>query len=102
MEWLRPARGLEREAWIKGEMCGTAWMSSLVCLALGFVLFSYIYLLSAWLQRWVFFFGLEISLTLSLLEVLGDASLRLAHTVRQTCVERSCISVFLTVGNGGV
>jgi hypothetical protein len=42
------------------------------------------------------------SLSLSLLEVLGAASLRLAHTVRQTCVERSCISVFLTVGNGGV
>jgi hypothetical protein len=34
------------------------------------------------------------------LVVLGAASLRLAHTVRQTYVERSCISVFLTVGNG--
>jgi hypothetical protein len=47
-------------------------------------------------------FGLEISLTLSLLEVLGAASLRLALTVRQTCVEMCCISVFLTVGNDDV
>jgi hypothetical protein len=42
------------------------------------------------------------SLSLSLLVVLGAASLRLAHTVRQTCVERSCISIFLTVGNDDV
>jgi hypothetical protein len=43
----------------------------------------------------------NLSHSLSLLVVLGAALLRLAHTVRQTCVERSCISVFLTISNGG-
>jgi hypothetical protein len=43
----------------------------------------------------------NLSHSLSLLVVLGAASLRLAHTVRQTYVERSCISVFLIVSNGG-
>jgi hypothetical protein len=49
--------------------------------------------------RGVCFWARNLSHSLSLLEVLGAASLRLAHTVRRTCVERSCISVFLTVGN---